>query len=401
MRIAACGRGRLPDAAGGGSLASAGGARGAIAQSGERLNGIQEVGGSTPPGSTTPPSPAVAARSGPSMTRAKARVLVTGGAGYIGSHAVLAFREAGYPVAVLDDLSAGHRAAVPDGVDFIEGDAGDPDLAARTIAERRIGAVAHFAASVSVPESVADPLLYYRNNSVASANLVRACIDGGVKLFVFSSTAAVYGAPRALPVSEALAPDPINPYGRSKLVTEWTLRDAAAAHDFRFAALRYFNVAGADPGGRAGQAGPKAGHLIAVACEAALGLRDGVTVHGADYPTADGTGVRDYIHVSDLARVHVAALDSLAEGAEGGVFNCGYGRGFSVREVLAAVEAEAGTRLRVRDGPRRPGDPPALVADASRLGAAMRWSPRHDDLRVIVRTALAWRRSPAFGFGAG
>ena len=334
------------------------------------------------------------------MTGAKARVLVTGGAGYIGSHAVLAFREAGYPVTVLDDLSTGHRAAVPDGVDFVEGDAGDPDLAAKIIAERRIGAAAHLAASVSVPESVADPLLYYRNNSGASANLIRACIDGGVRLFVFSSTAAVYGAPRALPASEALAPEPINPYGRSKLVTEWALQDAAAAHDFRFAALRYFNVAGADPDGRAGQAGPKAGHLIAVACEAALGLRDGVTVHGADYPTADGTGVRDYIHVSDLARVHVAALDSLAAGAEGGVFNCGYGHGFSVREVLAAVEAEAGTRLRVREGPRRAGDPPALVADASRLGAAMRWSPRHDDLRFIVRTALSWRRNPAYGFDA-
>ena len=330
---------------------------------------------------------------------AAAPVLVTGGAGYIGSHAVLAFREAGYPVVVLDDLSTGHREAIPKGVDFVEGNAGDPELAARIIAERRIGAVAHFAASVSVPESVADPLRYYRNNSGASANLIRACLDGGVRRFIFSSTAAVYGAPRALPASESLTPEPINPYGRSKLVTEWALRDAAAAHDFRFMALRYFNVAGADPQGRAGQAGPKASHLIAVACEAALGLRDGVTVHGVDYDTADGTGVRDYIHVSDLARVHVAALKGLEAGAEGGVFNCGYGHGFSVREVLDAVAAESGTQLRVREGPRRAGDPPALVADASRLGAALRWSPRHDDLRFIVRTALSWRRDPAYGFG--
>ena len=319
-------------------------------------------------------------------------LLVTGGAGYIGSHAVLAFQEAGWPVVVLDDLSTGRRSAVPSGVAFVEGDAGDAATTGAVIAEHGVGAVVHFAGSVMVPESVADPLKYYRNNSAASASLIRACIAGGVTRFVFSSSAAVYGVPATLPVSEDAPAAPINPYGRSKLVTEWVLRDTAAAHDFRYAALRYFNVAGADPQGRAGQSTPNATHLVKVASEAAVGRRDGVTVFGGDYDTPDGTCVRDYIHVSDLAAAHVAALRDLEAGGESRVLNCGYGHGFSVREVLDTVQAEAGTALEVRRGPRRAGDPPALIADPSRLRAALRWSPRHDDLGFIVRTALAWER---------
>ena len=326
-------------------------------------------------------------------------LLVTGGAGYVGSHAVLAFREAGYPVVVLDNLSTGVRPAVVDDAVFVEGDVGDPGTVNALIAERGIAAVVHFAGSVVVPESVANPLEYYRNNSVASATLVRACVRGGVKRFVFSSSAAVYGIPGAVPVSEDAPTAPINPYGRSKLVTEWMLRDAAAAHDLRYAALRYFNVAGADPGGRTGQSTRNATHLVKVACEAAIGARDGVTVFGTDYDTPDGTCVRDYIHVSDLATVHVAALRDLEDGGggESRVLNCGYGHGFSVREVLDAVASEAGVALEVRDGPRRPGDPPALVSDVSLLRRTLRWEPRHDDLGLIVRSALAWERRLAAG----
>ena len=325
----------------------------------------------------------------------KPAVLVTGGAGYIGGHVVLALREAGYPVVVLDDLSAGHRAAVPGDVPFVEGDIGDIGAVGEVIADHRIAVVVHLAASASVPESVRDPLRYYRNNTGASANLIRACVEGGVRRFVFSSTAAVYGVPATIPVPEDAPKVPINPYGRSKLATEWMLRDAAAAHGLRYVALRYFNVAGADPQGRAGQSGRGAGHLIKVACAAAAGRRDHVTVFGADYETADGTCVRDYIHVSDLAEAHVAALRDLEEGGGGRVLNCGYGRGFSVREVLETVRAVAGVPFDVREGPRRAGDPPVLVADASRIRAALRWSPRHDDLEFIVRTALSWERKLA------
>ena len=331
----------------------------------------------------------------------KAPVLVTGGAGYIGSHVVLAFREAGYPVVVLDDLSAGRRAAVPDEVPFVEGNVGDAGPVGRVLAEHRIGAVAHLAARVSVPESMRDPLRYYQNNSGASAALLRACVDGGVRRFVFSSTAAVYGVPRTIPVDEDAPTAPINPYGRSKLATEWALRDTAAAHDFRYVALRYFNVAGADPRGRAGQSSPDAEHLVTVACRAVVGGGGPVTVFGVDYDTKDGACVRDYIHVSDLADAHVAALRDLEEGGGCRVLNCGYGRGFSVREVLETVAAEAGGGLEVREGPRRAGDPPALVADVSRLRAAWEWSPRHDDLAVIVRTALSWEEKRARTRGSG
>ena len=352
------------------------------------MNGIQEVGGSTPPGSTTAPRPAGARP----LSAAGGRVLVTGGAGYIGGHAVLAFMEAGRPVIVLDDLSTGRRAAVPPGAEFVKGDAGDYAAMRRLLKARQIGAVIHFAASASVPESVRDPLPYYGNNTAATAALIRACVDSGVRRFVFSSTAAVYGVPAVSPAREDAPAAPINPYGRSKLAAEWALADAAAAHGLTWTALRYFNVAGADPRGRAGQRGRHAEHLITVACEAAVGARPGVTVFGTDYDTPDGTCVRDYIHVSDLADVHVAALAWLEAGGAGGVLNCGYGRGYSVREVLAAAEEEAGAALAIRDGPRRAGDPPALVADPSRLRAALGWTPRHDNLRYIVRTALAWRK---------
>ena len=319
-------------------------------------------------------------------------VLVTGGAGYIGSHVVLALLEADCPVVVLDDLSAGHREAVPDGAAFVEGDAGDPDTVRGILAGHRIGAVVHLAGSTSVPESLADPLRYYHDNAHASARLIRACIDARIERFVFSSSAAVYGSPGPAPVAEDAPTAPISPYGRSKLITEWTLGDAAAAHDFRYIALRYFNVAGADPGGRAGQSSRNAAHLVKVACEAALGLRDHVTVFGADYDTPDGTCVRDYIHVSDLARAHVAALRSLERGAGSQVLNCGYSRGASVRQVLDTMQAIHGRPLKVREGPRRAGDPPALVADASRIREALQWSPRHDRLETIVRTALSWER---------
>ena len=324
-------------------------------------------------------------------------LLVTGGAGYIGSHAVLAFRAAGYPVVVLDDLSTGRRAAVPDDVAFVEGDAGDADTARAVIAAHGVAAVVHFAGSVVVPESTVDPLTYYRNNGAASATLIRACVDGGVRRFVFSSTAAVYGAPMVIPVSEEAPTAPLNPYGSSKLVVEWMLRDAAAAHDFRYLALRYFNVAGADPEGRTGQSTPEATHLIKVAAEATVGPRNRVTVFGADYDTPDGTCVRDYIHVSDLADAHVAALRHLEEGGDNRALNCGYGHGFSVREVLDTMQAESGIALDVREGPRRAGDPPALVSDPSLMRAVLGWSPRHDDLGFILRTALAWERKWAGG----
>jgi len=323
------------------------------------------------------------------------RILVTGGAGYIGSHAVLALIAAGHAPVVVDNLATGRRWLVPDGVPFIEADIGDAAAMDALFAAHPIDAVLHFAGSVVVPESVADPLKYYGNNTCASRSLIAACLRAGVRRFVFSSTAAVYGIPEGLPVSEAAPTAPINPYGESKLMIEAILRDVAAAHDFRYVALRYFNVAGADPDGRAGQATPEATHLIKVACEAATGKRGHVAIFGTDFDTPDGTGVRDYIHVTDLAEAHVAALAYLAGGGASTVANCGYGRGYSVREVMAAVEAAAGAPLDLRDAPRRAGDPPALVADASRLRDLFDWAPRHDDLARIAETALAWERKMA------
>jgi UDP-glucose 4-epimerase len=317
-------------------------------------------------------------------------VLVTGGAGYIGSHVVLALQDAGYRPVVLDNLSTGIRRAVPADGPFVEGDIGDAALLSRIIAEHGIGAVMHFAGSIVVPESVSNPLLYYRNNTLKSLTLIEACVAHGIGSFVFSSTAAVYGIPAEVPVAEGAETRPINPYGASKLMTEWVLRDTAFAHTLRYVALRYFNVAGADPAGRVGQSTPAATHLIKVACEAVVGKRPGLQVYGTDYPTPDGTCVRDYIHVSDLAQAHVLALRYLADGGASVTLNCGYGRGSSVKEVLDMVERVSGRPLQKSFGPRRAGDPPGLIAAADRLRETLGWVPRHDDLAIIVETALAW-----------
>jgi UDP-glucose 4-epimerase len=323
----------------------------------------------------------------------KPTVLITGGAGYIGSHAVLAFRDAGFPVVVIDNLSTGFRWAVPEGVPFHEGNIDDAALVARIIADHRIGAIVHFAGSIVVPESVSDPLKYYLNNTVRSRALIERAVAGGVPHFIFSSTAAVYGDPERVPVREDDRTLPINPYGTSKLMTEAMLRDTAAAHPLSFCALRYFNVAGADPEGRAGQSTAGATHLLKIACEAATGKRSHVGVYGTDYATPDGTGVRDYIHVSDLAEAHVAALDWLiAHPGESLIANCGYGRGFSVLEVLDAVDRVTNMTLDRRLEPRRPGDSAELVADNARITGTLDWTPKRADLEGIVRDALAWER---------
>ncbi len=320
-------------------------------------------------------------------------ILVTGGAGYIGSHAVLALKDEGYSVCVLDDLSTGFRNAVPHDVRLFIGDIGDQALVGEIIRDRKIAAIMHFAGSIIVPESVANPLKYYDNNSVRSRNLIEAAVTGGVRHFVFSSTAAVYGEPDQMPITEETPTRPINPYGTSKLMTEWMLRDVAQAHPFNFAALRYFNVAGADPGGRTGQSTAGATHLIKVASEVVAGKRPGIAVFGTDYDTRDGTAIRDYIHVSDLASAHVLALRRLMDAPETSLtLNCGYGRGFTVTEVLDAVEAVTGASVNRRLEDRRPGDPAALVADVSRIKDVLGWAPAHDELAEIVTHALAWER---------
>jgi UDP-glucose 4-epimerase len=320
-------------------------------------------------------------------------ILVTGGAGYIGSHTVRQLVAAGYRVVVLDDLSIGHRWAVSPQAVLAVGNAGDKGLVGALIEEQSVGAVVHFAGSIVVPESVADPLKYYGNNSGASRNLIEVCMEKGVQRFVFSSTAAVYGIPGKLPVAETAPTRPINPYGRSKLITEWMLEDVAAspaARGFRHVILRYFNVAGASLDGTLGQATEAATHLIKVACEAACGVREKLTVFGTDYPTADGTCVRDYIHVEDLARAHLDALRYLEKGGASDTFNCGYGRGFSVREVLRMVEKVSGVKLRIEDGARRAGDAAELVAESSKVKRALGWKPRHEELEVICATAFQW-----------
>lgn len=323
----------------------------------------------------------------------KPPVLVTGGAGYIGSHAVLALLDADWPVAVLDDLSTGFRFAVPPTVPFYRGDVGDEALLARIFAEQGIGAIMHFAGSVVVPESVADPLGYYDNNTVKSRALIAAAVAAGVPRIVFSSTAATYGMPDVSPIGEDTPQRPINPYGWSKLMTERMLADAAAAHRLDYCALRYFNVAGADPRGRTGQSTAGATHLIKVACEAATGRRSHVEVYGTDYATPDGTGVRDYIHVSDLVAAHVLALEALiAEPGRSLTMNCGYGRGFSVLEVLDAVDRATGGAIERRFGPRRPGDPDSIVSDPARIRATLPWEPKYADLDRIVSHALQWER---------
>jgi UDP-glucose 4-epimerase len=323
----------------------------------------------------------------------KVPVLVTGGAGYIGSHAMLALKDAGWAVAVIDDLSSGVRGAVPEGVPFYEGNVADHALVERIFTEQGTQAIMHFAGSIVVPESVEDPLKYYGNNTVATHALLSAAVAAGVKHILFSSTAAVYGAPEKVPVAEDDPKEPINPYGASKLMTEWMLRDASAAHPFNYGALRYFNVAGADPQGRSGQQGKGSTHLIKVAVETAVGRRDHVSVFGTDYPTPDGTCIRDYIHVSDLAAAHVAALERLiAEPDENLVMNCGYGRGLSVLEVLDAVDRLTNKPIkRVLEG-RRAGDPPNLVSANKRILETLDWRPQYQAIDRIVGDALAWER---------
>ncbi len=324
------------------------------------------------------------------------RVLVTGGAGYIGSHAILALQNAGWEPVVIDNLVTGFRWAVPDDIRFFEGDIEDSELIAKVIAECNIGAVMHFAGSVVVPESVDNPLKYYHNNTAKSRALIDSVVSAGVRHFIFSSTAATYGIPDESPVREEMSTLPINPYGTSKLMTEYMLRDVAAAHDFNYCALRYFNVAGADPNGRSGQSTAGATHLIKVAVEAALGKRASVAVFGTDYDTDDGTGVRDYIHVSDLAAAHVAALDALiAEPATCHTLNCGYGKGYSVMQVLDAVDRATNQKI-VRDlQGRRAGDPDSLISDNRAILERFDWNPQYADLGLIVEHALAWERKLA------
>ncbi len=320
-------------------------------------------------------------------------ILVTGGAGYIGSHAVLALLDAGWRVVVIDNLVTGFDWAVDPRATLVKGAIEDDALVRATMRDHDVRAVMHFAGSVVVPESVSDPLKYYRNNTAASRSLIESAVVCGVKHFIFSSTAATYGTPEIVPVAEDSPQLPINPYGTSKLMTETMLRDVAAAHPFNYCALRYFNVAGADPQGRSGQSTAGATHLIKIAVEAATGKRDHVSVFGTDYDTRDGTGVRDYIHVSDLAAAHVHALDLLmARPTESHRMNCGYGRGYSVLEVLDAVDRVTNRKLDRRMGPRRAGDPGELVADNRRILATLPWRPQRDDLDLIVSDALAWER---------
>ena len=325
-------------------------------------------------------------------------ILVTGGAGYIGSHVVRQLGEAGERVVTLDNLSTGFREAVTHG-ELVVGNTGDRDLVTRVLAEHQVDTVMHFAAHTIVPESVSDPLKYYGNNTCATRNLLQCAAEAGVKHIVFSSTAAVYGLPPGGVAREDTPTAPINPYGTSKLMSEWMLRDLAAAGGPSYVALRYFNVAGSDPGGRIGQSTPNATLLIKVACEVACGKREALTIFGTDYDTPDGTGVRDYIHVEDLASAHLDALSWLRDGGDSQVLNCGYGHGYSVREVVQAVERATGRPLPVREDARRAGDPPALIADAGRIRELLGWTPALDDLDKIVATSLAWERAPRFGVG--
>jgi UDP-glucose 4-epimerase len=317
-------------------------------------------------------------------------IVVTGGAGYIGSHAVLALREAGWPVVVVDNLATGVAALVPDDVPFVRADCGDAHRMAGVFDEQNVAAVMHFAASTVVPESVADPMKYYLNNTANTARLIDTCVKAGIGAFIYSSTAAVYGEPDVSAVSEDVPPRPISPYGKGKLMGETMLADVAQVHPFRYMALRYFNVAGADPAGRSGQSTPQATHLIKVACEVAAGKRSHMQIFGDDYDTPDGTCIRDYIHVSDLVDAHIAALGHLLSGGDSAVINCGYGHGHSVREVVDTVRQQTGVDFEARVALRRSGDMARLVCTSERIRELLGWQPKHDDLAGMVRTAYAW-----------
>lgn len=319
-------------------------------------------------------------------------VLVTGGAGYIGSHMVLRLADAGEDVVIVDNFSTGFDWIVDHRATVVTGNAGDMSLLAEVIASHHVAEIIHFAGSIIVPESVTDPLKYYGNNTATSRNLIEAAVKGGVKHIVFSSTAAVYGMTGLDPVAEATELHPLSPYGRSKLMTEMMLADVAAAHPITYGALRYFNVAGADPHQRSGQSSPAATHLIKVASQAALGQRDHLDIYGTDYPTPDGTCVRDYIHVTDLAEAHALLLAHLRDGGTSTTLNCGYGRGYSVRQVIDSVKKVSGVDFAVREAPRRPGDPAAIVAKADKVRDLLGWRPHHDDLDEIVASALDWER---------
>ena len=338
------------------------------------------------------------------MSSKLSKILVTGGAGYIGSHTVRQLTDAGYDLTIVDTLYSGHRWAIPPGVDFHQLDAGDLKNMIQVLKMRQIEAVIHFAGHIVVPESIRNPDKYYRNNVTSSINLIRACRESGVGLFVFSSSAAVYGNPRTVPVSEDAETKPINPYGRTKLITEWNLEDMAdgsqytSGKDFRYVALRYFNVAGARFDGTLGQATPNATHLIKVACEAALGKRQSVLIFGTDYDTPDGTCLRDYIHVEDLASAHIAALNYLEKGGSSEVLNCGYGHGHSVREVLEKVRSISGIDFPIVEAERRAGDPPSLIADNGRILDILEWFPKHNDFTEICRTAWAWEKRYQSGY---
>lgn len=319
-------------------------------------------------------------------------ILVTGGAGYIGSHVVRQLSEAGNEVIVYDNLSTGSADALVHGERLIVGDLADTAKIGQVLRETGCKSVLHFAAAIIAPESVHLPLKYYSNNTKNTLNLLQACVDNAVERFIFSSTAAVYGMPETGAASESSATVPINPYGTSKLMSEWMLRDAAFAHGFSYVALRYFNVAGADPQARMGQRTPEATHLIKVACQAALGMRDSVSIFGTDYDTPDGTGIRDYIHIEDLAAAHLYALDYLKKGGESTTINVGYGRGESVRQVIDVVKKVSGVDFAVKEAPRRPGDPAHLVAVAERIHSVLGWSPSYADLTTIVADAWRWEK---------
>jgi len=324
---------------------------------------------------------------------AKATILITGGGGYIGSHTARLLAESGFDLVIVDNFYSGHRWAIPAGAELIDGSAGDPVLLDKLFDLKKIDAVIHFAGHIVVPESVENPLKYYRNNVLASQELIESCQRHAINQFIFSSSAAVYGEPGVSPITENTATAPISPYGTTKLITEWMLRDVDIADPaFNYAALRYFNVAGAHSSGELGQATPDATHLIKIACQAAIGSRDAMAVYGRDYPTSDGTCVRDYIHIEDLAQAHLDTLRYLLDGGKSNVFNCGYGHGYSVQEVIDVVKKVSGVDFLVNDAERRAGDPPELIAANDRIRKIVGWKPVRDDLELICKSALDWEK---------